>query len=64
MVAVATMPTPGVVTAGAKMAGVAAAPSFARQRALQARTIEQLFHMIHTMLAAILVALVWTSGAP
>jgi hypothetical protein len=32
---------------------------FARQQALQAQTIEQLLHMIHTMLAAILAALLW-----
>lgn len=31
----------------------------ARHQALQAQTIEQLLHMIHTMLAAILVALLW-----
>lgn len=34
-------------------------PPFARQQALQAQTIEQLLHMIHTMLAAILTALLW-----
>jgi len=33
---------------------------FARQQAFQALTIEQLLHMIHTMLAAILAALLWT----
>jgi hypothetical protein len=32
---------------------------FARQQAFQAQTIEQLLHMIHTMLAAILAALLW-----
>jgi hypothetical protein len=32
---------------------------FTRQQALQAQTIEQLLHMIHTMLAAILAALLW-----
>jgi hypothetical protein len=32
----------------------------ARQQALQAQTIEQLLHMIHTMLAAILAALLWS----
>jgi hypothetical protein len=32
---------------------------FERQRALQAQTIEQLLHMIHTMLAGILAALLW-----
>jgi hypothetical protein len=32
---------------------------FARQRAFQAQTIEQLLHMIHTMLAAILAAVLW-----
>jgi hypothetical protein len=32
---------------------------FVRQQALQAQTIEQLLHMIHTMLAAILAALLW-----
>ena len=43
----------------------AAAPStdaalgLARQQAFQAQTIEQLLHMIHTMLAAILIALLW-----
>jgi len=31
----------------------------ARQRAVQAQTNEQLLHMIHTMLAAILAALLW-----
>jgi hypothetical protein len=31
----------------------------ARQQALQAQTNEQLLHMIHTMLAAILAALLW-----
>ena len=31
----------------------------ARQQAIQAQTIEQLLHMIHTMLAAILAALLW-----
>jgi len=36
-----------------------AALSLARQQALQALTIEQLLHMIHTMLAAILAALLW-----
>ncbi len=30
-----------------------------RHEALQALTIEQLLHMIHTMLAAILAALLW-----
>ncbi len=33
--------------------------ALARQQALQAQTIEQLLHMIHTMLAAILAALLW-----
>lgn len=37
-----------------------AALQFARQQAFQAQTIEQLLHMIHTMLAAILAALLWT----
>ncbi|WP_375456667.1 hypothetical protein [uncultured Methylobacterium sp.] len=32
----------------------------ARQQTLQALTIEQLLHMIHTMLAAILAALLWS----
>ncbi len=32
---------------------------FARQQAFQAQTIEQLLHMIHTMLAAILAAVLW-----
>ena len=32
---------------------------FARRQALQAQAIEQLLHMIHTMLAAILAALLW-----
>jgi hypothetical protein len=36
-----------------------AALRFARQQAFQAQTIEQLLHMIHTMLAAILAALLW-----
>ncbi len=31
----------------------------ARQQAIQAQTNEQLLHMIHTMLAAILAALLW-----
>jgi hypothetical protein len=31
----------------------------ARQQAFQAQSIEQLLHMIHTMLAAILAALLW-----
>ncbi len=31
----------------------------ARQQAFQTQTIEQLLHMIHTMLAAILAALLW-----
>jgi hypothetical protein len=31
----------------------------ARQQAFQAQTNEQLLHMIHTMLAAILAALLW-----
>ncbi len=31
----------------------------ARQQAVQAQTNEQLLHMIHTMLAAILAALLW-----
>ena len=31
----------------------------ARQQAVQAQANEQLLHMIHTMLAAILVALLW-----
>lgn len=30
-----------------------------RQQSFQRQTIEQLLHMIHTMLAAILVALLW-----
>lgn len=33
--------------------------SLARQQAFQSQTIEQLLHMIHTMLAAILIALLW-----
>jgi hypothetical protein len=33
---------------------------FTRHQALQAQTIEQLLHMIHTMLAAILAALLWS----
>jgi hypothetical protein len=46
-------------------AAFAAAPSddagltLARAQALQAQTNEQLLHMIHTMLAAILAALLW-----
>lgn len=32
---------------------------FARHQAFQAQTIEQLLHMIHTMLAAILAAVLW-----
>ncbi len=45
--------------------GFAAAPTddpvlaLARQQAFQGLTIEQLLHMIHTLLAAILVALLW-----
>jgi hypothetical protein len=35
------------------------AEQLARHQALQAQTIEQLLHMIHTMLAAILAALLW-----
>jgi hypothetical protein len=35
------------------------AVQFSRQQAFQAQTIEQLLHMIHTMLAAILAALLW-----
>jgi hypothetical protein len=31
----------------------------ARRQAFQAQTIEQLLHMIHTLLAAILAALLW-----
>jgi len=37
----------------------AAAFNVARHQALQALTIEQLLHMINTMLAAILAALLW-----
>jgi hypothetical protein len=37
------------------------ARSLARHPALQALSIEQLLHMIHSMLAAILAALLWTS---
>lgn len=33
--------------------------ALARQQAFQRQTIEQLLHMIHTMLAAILAALLW-----
>jgi uncharacterized protein HemY len=33
--------------------------ALARQQAFQQQTIEQLLHMIHTMLAAILAALLW-----
>jgi hypothetical protein len=33
--------------------------TFLRQQALQAQAIEQLLHMIHTLLAAILAALLW-----
>jgi hypothetical protein len=46
-------------------ASFAAAPaddpalSLARAQAFQAQTNEQLLHMIHTMLAAILAALLW-----
>jgi hypothetical protein len=46
-------------------AAFAAAPTddpalaLARQQAFQTQTIEQLLHMIHTLLAAILVALLW-----
>ena len=46
-------------------ASFAAAPStdaaliLARQQAVQGQTNEQLLHMIHTMLAAILAALLW-----
>jgi len=36
-----------------------AALTLARAQALQAQTNEQLLHMIHTMLAAILAALLW-----
>jgi len=36
-----------------------AALQLARQQAVQAQTNEQLLHMIHTMLAAILAALLW-----
>lgn len=36
-----------------------AALQLARQQAFQSLTIEQLLHMIHTMLAAILAALLW-----
>ena len=36
-----------------------AALQFARQQAFQAQMIEQLLHMIHTMLAAILAAVLW-----
>ncbi len=36
-----------------------AAFQLARQQAVQAQTNEQLLHMIHTMLAAILAALLW-----
>lgn len=36
-----------------------AALNLARAQALQALTHEQLLHMIHTMLAAILAALLW-----
>jgi hypothetical protein len=36
-----------------------AALTLARTQALQAQTNEQLLHMIHTMLAAILAALLW-----
>jgi hypothetical protein len=36
-----------------------AALALARQQAFQAQTNEQLLHMIHTMLAAILAALLW-----
>jgi hypothetical protein len=36
-----------------------AAGQLARHQALQMLTIEQLLHMIHTMLAAILAALLW-----
>ncbi len=36
-----------------------AALTLARAQAFQAQTIEQLLHMIHTMLAAILAALLW-----
>ncbi len=38
----------------------AATDAATRQQVFQAQTIEQLLHMIHTMLAAILVALLWT----
>jgi len=34
--------------------------NLARQLAFQTQTNEQLLHMIHTMLAAILAALLWT----
>lgn len=37
-----------------------AAWQLARHQAFQAQTIEQLLHMIHTMLAGILAALLWT----
>jgi hypothetical protein len=37
-----------------------AAGQLARHQVLQALSIEQLLHMIHTMLAAILAALLWT----
>jgi hypothetical protein len=33
--------------------------ALARQQAFQRQTIEQLLHMIHTLLAAILAALLW-----
>ncbi len=36
-----------------------AALQLARQQSFQAQTNEQLLHMIHTMLAAILAALLW-----
>ena len=36
-----------------------AALILARTQAFQAQTVEQLLHMIHTMLAAILAALLW-----
>jgi hypothetical protein len=38
---------------------VTATDAATRQQVFQAQTIEQLLHMIHTMLAAILVALLW-----
>lgn len=38
--------------------------TMARRQAFQSQTIEQLLHMIHTMLAAILAAVLWRCNTP